>query len=452
MSVREFTGRAVALALICSLMGLPALHAQVESASSQEVRVAEEQLSDWAYFAEIQLPDKVDAPWVDFLLAPHVFAGARTDLQDLRVYTEDGKEVPFAMRVRQEKDRKEPFEARELNRTQGPQGSSELTLDLLRDNARHNELELELPGDEYRRKVELEGSDDGSAWKAIHSQFAVSFERGDALLRDKSLPYPPSRYRYLRIRVFQDPVVDKKPIRIGKVAVIRRVQVPGEFQELQTRIGRFEKGRDRGEYSSSWILHLAADRSPVTRIEATIEDRDFVRNFRIEAAGLEGSNQKFRNLSRGMWRRRADDPVEPMVARFSETRAARLRLTVTDNRNQPLRIKRVMYAAPARQIVIAAPPTTQTLRLYYGNPEAGNPGYDFARNLPDRLDPQPDRGQLGNQVDNPIFVPAPKPLTERLPWLIYVVLGVAILVLGAILANLSRAAIQAHDLAPATTE
>jgi hypothetical protein len=452
MSVREFTGQAVALALACNWIGLPAIQAQTEVASQEVTRVAEEQLSDWAYFAEIKLPEKIESKWVDFLLAPHVFAGARTDLQDLRVYTADGKEVPFALRVRNDKDRKEPFEARELNRTQGPQGSSELTLDLLRSNARHNELELELPGDEYRRKVELEGSDDGSTWKPIHNQFAVSFERGDVLLRDKSIPYPPSRYRYLRIRVFQDPLVDEKPVRIGKVAVIRRVQVPGEYQELQARIGRLEKGRDRGEYSSSWILHLQADRSPATRLEATIEDRDFVRNYRIEAGGLEGSNQKFRNIATGIWRRRADDAVEPMVSRFNETRAARLRLTVIDNRNQPLRIKRVMYAAPARQIVIAAPPSGQVLRLYYGNPEAENPRYDFARNLPDQLDPQPNRAQLGNQVENPIFVPAPLPLTERLPWLIYVVLGIAILVLGAILANLSRAAIRAHDLAAATAE
>ncbi|MFV1967645.1 MAG: DUF3999 family protein [Pirellulaceae bacterium] len=448
MSARSSVWSVVGLGVtLCSLVGLPAIRAQTKNPSPAAARVAEERLSDWAFFAEVNLPSKVESEWVDFVLPPYLFAAARNDLRDLRLYTTDGKEVPFALRVRKEQDRKEPFKARELNRTQGPDGSSELTLDLERANARHNELELELPGDEYRRKVELEGSDDGNAWRPMHSQFAISFQRGDEMLRDESIPYPPSRYRYLRIRVFQDPQVDEEPVQIGKAAAIRRVLVPGEPMSLAAQMGRFEKGRDQGAYSSSWILNLGADRTPVHRLEVTIDDRDFVRNYRIEAGGPQGSSQKFRTVANGVWRRRGDDEVEPMVANFNEVRAARLRLTLIDNRNDPLQIKSVVYSAPARQVVFAAPNPGRTLRLYYGNTEAENPAYDFDRNLPDRLEPKPGRATLGPQTDNPVYVPIPKPWTERLPWLIYIVLGAAILVLGFILVSLSRVAIQAHDLA-----
>jgi len=453
MSGRNFVWPVVVLSVgLCTLCLVSTSRAQQEGGSSPVSRVAEERLSDWAMFSDVTLPAKVDSEWVDFVLPPYVFAAALHDLQDLRLYTTDGKEVPFAVRVRKEQDRKEPYTARVLNRTQGPGGSSELTLDLERADARHNELQLELPGDEYRRKVELEGSDDGSTWRPMHSQFAISFQRADELLRDESIPYPQSRYRYLRMRVSQDPQVDTKPVRIGKVAAIRRIQVPGEPMSLVAQMNRFEKGRDRGAYTSSWILNLAADRTPVSRVEATIDDRDFVRNYRIEAAGPEGSSQKFRSVANGVWRRRADDEIKPMVANFGEVRAARLRLTVIDNRNDPLRIKKVGYSAPARQIVFSAPKPGQNLRLYYANTEAENPAYDFDRNLPDRLQPKPNRAKLGPATDNPIYKPLPKPLTERLPWLIYVVLSAAIVVLGSILASLSRVAIRAHDLAPATSE
>ena len=73
--------------------------------------------------------------------------------------------------------------------------------------------------------------------------------------------------------------------------------------------------------------------------------------------------------------------------------------------------------------------------------------YDFARNLPHRLEPEPDRTAVNQRRDNPMYVPAPLPFTERWPWLIYVVLSAVCIVLGAIIVNLSRAAIAQHDAA-----
>ena len=48
---------------------------------------------------------------------------------------------------------------------------------------------------------------------------------------------------------------------------------------------------------------------------------------------------------------------------------------------------------------------------------------------------------------NPIYQPVPKPWTERWPWLVYVVLSVASLILLGILGVLARAAIARHDAA-----
>ncbi len=43
--------------------------------------------------------------------------------------------------------------------------------------------------------------------------------------------------------------------------------------------------------------------------------------------------------------------------------------------------------------------------------------------------------------DNPAYIPPPKPLTERLPWLVYVVLSAVTAVLGLIITNMARYAI-----------
>lgn len=78
------------------------------------------------------------------------------------------------------------------------------------------------------------------------------------------------------------------------------------------------------------------------------------------------------------------------------------------------------------------------LRLYYGNPKAMAPRYDLAARLPSVLGPGLSRIPLGPQRENPIYRPEPKPFSERSPWLVYVVLGAASLVLAAILINLAR--------------
>jgi len=221
---------------------------------------------------------------------------------------------------------------------------------------------------------------------------------------------------------------------------------------MEAKMGRRDPLRVDEKFGSAWILTLGGEQTPVDRLEVTVDDKDFVRNYRVEAGGPADSGQKFRRVGAGVWRRRAGEEIKPMVANFGETRAARLRLTVIDHRNQPLKIRKIEYSAPARQIVFAATEASQKLRLYFGNPEAERTEYDFARNLPDRLDPPPRRAALGPRVDNPVYVPIPKPLTERLPWLIYVVLSAVILVLVSILVSLSRAAIRAYDLATSPGE
>ena len=137
-----------------------------------------------------------------------------------------------------------------------------------------------------------------------------------------------------------------------------------------------------------------------------------------------------------------------MVAEFGqEVRAARLRLVVTDNRNPPLRLTTVKAAAPARVVIAKrAESSSGPWRLYFGNPKAEAPNYDFARNLPQKLDPPPDRIMLGQRQANPIYQPEPLPLTERLPWLIYVLLGAAVAVLALFVFNLARVAIRIADL------
>jgi hypothetical protein len=234
-------------------------------------------------------------------------------------------------------------------------------------------------------------------------------------------------------------------VTIGEVAVVRKIEITGERLSLEADLQTRQPVRGDGGPGSAWILNLGADMTPVDRIEVNIADEAFVRNYRLEMSGPEETSPRFNRIASGSWRRRAGEGSQPMVAQFRETRAARLRLVVTDNRNPPLQVERVMYSAPARQVVFAAPEKGTSLRLYYGHEKAGRAEYDFAGNLPERLEPEPARATLAPRSDNPVFVPEPLPLTERWPWLTYAVLTAVTVVLAGLLVSLSRTAIRAHD-------
>ena len=147
-----------------------------------------------------------------------------------------------------------------------------------------------------------------------------------------------------------------------------------------------------------------------------------------------------------LWQRKPGEPKKPLIATFGEVQTRRLKLRVTDNRNPPLSIRSIKFSAPARQVVFARPADDAgEPRLFFGNPLAELPVYDFARNLPVKLAPPPTRSELKAAARNTNFVPPPLPLTERFPWLIYVVLGSVTVVLAGVIVSLSRAAISIHD-------
>ncbi|MCH5375971.1 MAG: DUF3999 domain-containing protein, partial [Planctomycetes bacterium] len=365
---------------------------------------------------------------------------------DLLIQSDAGQVFPFALRILQPNVATEVVKTKIFNRTHGPGQTTQVSLDLGETRIEHNEVEIQLPGNDFRRQILVEGSDDSETWSKVAEQNLLRFQVGDQKLVDLTVHYPPSRFRYLRLTLSPDPKVDDKPVEFGEITVRRRVQLPGEFTSRVAPFGERQAVRADGGPGSAWIIDLGGRDVPCSRLRVDIGDVEFVRDWHLEAGGPPESRIEFRRITRGTWRRRAGEPIEPMTAVFDEVKAARLRLVVTDHRNPPLDLQQIHAEAAAREVVFSLEDVTgDAVRLYFGNPKAEAPNYDFARNLPPRLDPPPQRLILGPRLANPLFVPEPLPLTERWPWLIYVLLGLAVAVLGALILNLARVAIQMHD-------
>lgn len=448
MNRNELMGRE-RLAICACLIGLAGSYvfAQTDSpATAGAEQAADDSLKSWEYVSAIPLQEAGDSPWADFVLTPEVFDGARLDLADLRLYDARQGEVPYALRELRAKDMVVEAKPKPFNKSEGADGVSQLSLDLGESSIEHNEVQIKTPGAGFRRRVIVEGSDDGEQWSKLAEKALLNFREGDRHLVVDDVQYSPCRYRYVRLTVYQDPQVDQKAVPIESAVARRRVTAPGEDVVRSVPFTPREATRTASGPGSKWTIDLGGENVPCDRLIVTIDEPEFVRDYYIEAGGPQGSGDSFRRIASGTWRRRAGEESRDVAAKFDETKAARLRLFVTDHSNDPLNLSAIQVSSPARQVVFAKTPDMQgPLKLYFGCPKAGAPNYDFARNLAEQLSPPPDRHSVGARETNPIYEPAPLPLTERLPWLIYAVLGFAVAVLALLIANLAAAAIRASD-------
>lgn len=404
-----------------------------------------EKLTAWQWYQNVIWKSEKAPRWVDLVLRPGVFDKARMDLDDLRLYDSNGQSVPYALRVRRAKDEQRPLQARPFNRVTHPDRTAELSLDLGEKPNEHNELRVLMPGKNVRRSLRLEGSNDDKKWSILLDKVEwMAFESGDQKIDIHDFNYPFSRFRYLRVQVRPDRSrEDDKPV-LQSVSVLRSVQVPEENITLPATLGQREAVPADGAPGSAWLIDLGA-LVPCEKLSFDIGDAEFVRRFHLELVGPDEQSRSIHSAA-GEWRRQRGEKREPLTVSFPEIMARRLRLIVTDHRNAPLTLEGVRYTAPARQVVFAPPANlAPPLRLYFGNPDAVAPHYDFAATLPEVLEPAPRRGGLEELRKNPQYQPPLLPWSERWPWLIYLVLSMASLVLIALLFALGREAVARHD-------
>ncbi len=401
-----------------------------------------ESQSDWEFFSPLRIEADTEPPLVDTILTPDVFSRAKYDLSDLRLYDENDQVVPYSLRTLRPKNDRQNLELRVFNNTEGENGASELTIEMKREGVEHNRIEIDVPGHNVRRAVVLEGSDDQKEWRRIIKTSLVRFRLGSKVMDGRGFDYPPSRYRYLRVRVFRDQHFDEQRVEIGDVRVFHTVVIPGELSVREGLLGARQPTRGNGSAASSWTIDLGGSNVPCDSIEVEVDDDTFVRDYYVEALYKDGNREHFYRVSHTtdtVWQR-LPGKGEKLKASFNEVQTSQLRLVVLDHANQPLNVKSVKFGAAARQLVAQRPTQNKgTLRLFFGNPEAESPHYDFARNLPSRLEPAPLRSVLESRVVNPSYIPPPLPFTERWPWLIYVVLGSVSTFLGVLIFNLSAA-------------
>lgn len=430
-------------ALIIVLVATASILPQVIRAFAQSA------MSQWPFYADVTTRQGAPGAY-DLMLPLQVMDKSRPDLADLRLSDATGREIPYALRIRREVDDTREISGRLFNHANAGTTADEVSVDLGEYPGEHNEIEIQTLGTNFRRRVEVEGSDAGTEWKTIKTGDVIfSFESQHKAVELNRVSYPTSRYRYLRVRVFADELTDKQAPDITSVRASMTLREKGELASWSVNVPAYQLLRNQGAPASSWTIDLGG-RVPCDRLTLTIDADSFSRPFQIYAVD---DPQNIRLIASGELNRHIGEQRASITIGFEqEEQVRKLRLLVTDYNNDMLPISAITAGAPARQLIFELKePATQPLRLFFGNPKASEPHYDFEKDVGARLSLPPVRGGFGTVVTNPDYKSEPLPLTERIPWLIYVVLALSSLALALILISLVRTTLRSAPEAGAKT-
>ena len=399
---------------------------------------AQTSLSLWPYYVEVT-PETSSTGLYDVLVPLPVTDKARADLADLRLFDSTNREVPYAIRIRRDINEKRDIPARLFNSGFPGPSTSEVSVDLGENPGEHNEIQIETNGTNFRRQVVIEGSDSGREWRTLSNDGVIfSFASQNNVADSPRVTYPTSRYRYLRVKVSRDPITDDETPQVTGVKVMMAVREKGWLSTWDVPVPSYQLQRNQGAHATVWTLDLGG-RVPCDRLSLDIAEDSFSRPFQVETID---DPQYVKLLASGDLTRHSGDEKKPLAIYFNEESTVRkLRLQITDYSNPTLNITAINASAPGRQLVFELKaPATEPLRLYFGNETVSAPHYDFEKEVATRLSKEPAHSRLGEVIANPEYRPEPKPLTERVPWLIYVVLAASSIALAFVLFSLARTA------------
>ena len=374
----------------------------------------------WRYASPVDTGDVAAARLTSVVVPPEVTERAQPDWRDLRLIDESGREVPYVLYARFGGRRIERREARVLEPSFVPGKFAQIIADAGPGGAIHNSVRLHVEtSEDLITWVEVAVSDEASEWRVVRERGPFFRLRQEAGSERTEVSYPDSRARYLRARVLEDPARYKltgAEIGFETVRPSERIAVDLPFAKVE-----------RDPRRSVWESPSGAPPRSVSEIRFRTSQPAFFRPVTVESSDdgkdwvSAGSGEIIRATDGGNLR-------ESLEVAFSERRASEWRVSVLNGNDAPLPDLAPAALATPRRAVFRQEPGRR-YRLIYGHPRAPAPEYDMARTTDEtELDRAAD-ARLGSLVTNDAY-DDPSPWTERNPFVIWVALGAAVIVLG----------------------
>ena len=366
-----------------------------------------------------------------------VYERARADLGDLRV-REGEREIPFLMeRVSEEAPRPErhpQIQNRVFRRGQQAQATLDFGTPTLK-----SQLALRLSGDNFRRRVRVEGRGRGETeWEILTDSAFVFAVPGPSPARYETVSLPDNNFPLLRVTVFHGP---DDPPRIEILEAAAR-PAPRRREREVALTPRLTRTEDAGAAETILTLDLGARHQPFRAVHLDVSDPAFFRGVVVEArvdpatglAGAEGAPLAWTYLGEWAVYRYVEGNVTHEGARLDVSGRERvLRLRIRNRDDRPLAIRGATVMVPVERLAFDVQPGA-SYRLRYGDPRLAAPSYDLARTAgdPALFAARAIEAALGAPEPVRAAAAAPPPWTERNPGAVWAALIAVVSLLGAV--------------------
>lgn len=361
-----------------------------------------------------------------------VTARALEAWRDVRLIDAEGREVPFFLHARLGGRTTIARDARLIEPGFVPGRYAQVVLDLGADPGIHNAVKLGLDGTEdLQTQVEVATSGDAATWQIVKERAPVFRLTGTGAASERTgVPYPDSRSRYIRLRILEG----------TRRVVLRSARVTHEVVTTTERVATdagFTPAPDAARPSTSiWVSRADLGRRPISQVRFEAADALFSRRVTVEVAGAGDS-----------WRYVATGDIGRMLAggqartvlsvEFPEVSGRAWRVSLANGNDPPVPgLAPALYKTPRRLVFREEP--GQSYRVIYGHSRAAAPAYDLERRTDAAAVDAAVPGSLGAELVNAGHED-PAPWTERNPYLLWAVLALAVIGLGAMAVRTLRA-------------
>jgi hypothetical protein len=415
-------------------------------------------IAEWSHMAAVETGVAPAKGVIEFPLEPGVYDLARADLSDIRITGRADVEIGYVVRASAGTSSSTPVAVRLYNRTFVPGKQSSVTADF-GGRILKNRIEVLTPGEDFRRKVMIEGSDDGESWRMVLQTaflFKVDGGGGRPAYEKKEVPFPDNDQRYLRVTVYngQD---DPERVEIEDVRAMRTVSEPPET--LPVPVAGTDRSENEREKATLVTLDLKYRHLPLYDLTLDFGDENFFRRVsvlgrnaatRIVKTPVEEAPAREKTVeepwvaitSGVVYRYAGEAPADE--SRTVSLRGAKYRYLLVRIENAddpPLQFEGAAVRRLSERIDFQ-PRDGVPFTLYVGNADARRPGYDIVYTI-DRLRAGGvQHAALSALRPNPMFgAPArPVPWSEKHKRLLWVALLLILMILGWLVFRQARSA------------
>jgi len=366
----------------------------------------------------------VQTNWHSLVLPNPVYQKLKPDFEDLRIFGVNGKdtvEVPYLLKQRGDQVTANEIAFKQLNQSSAnnayyytfqPSAGSVI-----------NQINLNFKQENFDWKVTLEGSNDNKNWFNLAKDYRIlSIKNQYTDYRFTRLNFPDAKYTYFRVAVNSNTQPELLTTRILKADTIK-----GVFQNIKYQSYNI---KNDAEHKETVIDVNLTDAVPVSQLSLNAQsDFDFYRPFKIEYVTDsfktdQGIQYNYMELYTG-----TISSLEKPVFSFPNTITSKLRVTIQNNDNKPLRLSGLALKGNVYELIARFDNPKLRYALFYGNEKATVPSYEiekFENKIPANLSSL----TIGEEQQNPAYaVKVVKPLFENKAWL-WILMAVIIVLLG----------------------